>query len=143
MLPGYHRGVRAVVEKMGETAPELLKKIMVIDFNLEVLKELAGRNVKGVFGDISSMDTLDHAHVAKAEIIFSTIPDMLLKKTGNLSLVKTCRTIAPNAVIVATVDSMDRIEELKKKGANEIFLPYAFISESLAWIIFGIYGKNN
>ena len=142
VLLGYHRGARALIEKMEETAPDLLKKIMVIDFNLEVLKELGDRNVKGVFGDISSMDTLDHAHVAKAEIIFSTIPDMLLKKTCNLSLVKTCRTLAPNAVIVATADSTQQMEELKKNGANEVLLPYSLIGESLAWIIFDLYGNN-
>jgi hypothetical protein len=143
VLLGYHRGARALIEKMEETAPDLLKKVMVIDFNLEVLRELADRNVKGVFGDISSMDTLDHAQVARAEIIFSTIPDMLLKKTTNLSLVKTCRTLAPNAVIVATADSTLQMEELKRIGADEVLLPYALIGENLVWIIFDIYGKNN
>ena len=143
VLLGYHRSARALIEKIQDTAPDLLRKIMVIDFNLEVLKELGDRNVKGVFGDISSMDTLDHAHVAQAEIIISTIPDMLLKKTSNLLLVKTCRTLAPNAVIVATADSAKQFEELKKCGADEVLLPYSLIGENLAWIIFDIYGKNN
>src|SRR5690606_10099060 len=62
VLLGYHRSARALIEKIQDTAPDLLKKIMVIDFNLEVFKELDDRNVKGVFGDISSMDTLDHVH---------------------------------------------------------------------------------
>ncbi|PKN83021.1 MAG: hypothetical protein CVU51_12985 [Deltaproteobacteria bacterium HGW-Deltaproteobacteria-1] len=116
---------------------------MVIDFNLEVLKELRGRSVKGVFGDISSMDTLDHAHVAKAEIIFSTIPDMLLKKTSNLSLVKTCRTLAPNTVIVAPADLTEQMEKLKKKDANDVLLPNSLIGGNLAWIIFDRYGMIN
>jgi len=131
-----------LIEKIQDTAPDLLKKIMVIDFNLEVLKELGDMNVKGVFGDISSMDTLDHAHVAQAEIIISTIPDMLLKKTSNLLLVKTCRTLAPNAVIVATADSAKQLEELKKCGADEVLLPYTLIGENLTWILLEIYGKN-
>ena len=142
VLLGYHRSARALIEKIQDTAPDLLKKIMVIDFNLEVLKELGDMNVKGVFGDISSMDTLDHVHVAKAEIIFSTIPDMLLKKTSNLLLVKTCRTLAPNAVIVATADSAKQLEELKKCGADEVLLPYTLIGANLTWILLEIYGKN-
>ncbi len=81
--------------------------------------------------------------MAKAEIIFSTIPDMLLKKTSNLSLVKTCRTLAPNAVIMATADSTEQMEKLKKNGANDVLLPYSLIGENLAWIIFHIYGINN
>ncbi len=132
VLLGYHRGARAIVEKIEEDAPDLLEKILVIDFNLEVLKELEDRHIKGVFGDISSMDTLDHAHVAGADVILSTIPDMLLKNTSNLSLVKTCRMLAPNALIVATADAAEQAEELKNSGANEVLLPYALIGETIA-----------
>jgi len=38
VLLGFHRGARAFVDQLEEIAPELLKKILVIDFNLEVLK---------------------------------------------------------------------------------------------------------
>jgi Kef-type K+ transport system membrane component KefB len=143
VLLGYHRGARALIDKIEETAPDLLKKILVIDFNLEVLKELGDRQVKGIFGDISSMDTLEHAHVAAADIIFSTIPDMLLKNTNNLSLVKTCRTVAPNAVIVATADSTEQIEDLKINGANEVLLPYSLIGDSLAQMLLTRYRQGN
>ena len=67
---------------------------------------------------------------------------MLLKKTSNLLLVKTCRTLAPNAVIVATADSAKQLEELKKCGADEVLLPYTLIGENLTWILLEIYGKN-
>jgi Kef-type K+ transport system membrane component KefB len=132
VLLGYHRGARAFIDRMEAARPDLLKKILVIDFNLEVLKELNDRNIKGIFGDISSMDTLEHAHVAGAEIILSTIPDMLLKGTNNLSIVKTCRAMAPNAVIVACADSVDQIDILKAGGANEVLLPYTLIGDHLA-----------
>lgn len=143
VLLGFHRGARALIDKIEETAPDLLKKILVIDFNLEVLKELGDRQVKGVFGDISSMDTLDHARVASASIILSTIPDMLLKNTSNLSLVKTCRLLAPNAVIVATADSTEQIEDLKINGANEVLLPYSLIGDHIARMILAVYRKGN
>ena len=132
VLLGCHRGARAFIDRLEMTAPDLLKKILVIDFNLEVLKELSDRNVQGIFGDISSMDTLEHAHVAGADIILSTIPDMLLKGTNNQSIVMTCRTMAPNAVIVACADSIDQIDILKASGANEVLLPYTLIGDHLA-----------
>lgn len=135
ILLGFHRGARAFIDRLETTAPDLLKKILVIDFNLEVLQELNDRNVKGVFGDISSRDTLEHAHVAHADVILSTIPDMLLKGTNNRSMVTTCRAIAPNAVIVATADSVDQIETLKTCGANEVLLPYALIGDHLAQFV--------
>ncbi|MBW6511655.1 MAG: cation:proton antiporter [Desulfuromonadaceae bacterium] len=132
VLLGYHRGAQAFIDQLEITAPDLLRKILVIDFNLEVLKELKDRNIKGVFGDISSMDTLEHAHVSSATIILSTIPDSLLKGTNNQSLVTTCRTLAPNAVLVATADSAEMIEVLKTSGANEVLLPYALTGAHLA-----------
>lgn len=131
VLLGYHRGARALVDSLEERAPRLLKKILVIDFNLEILKELGERGIKGVFGDISSMDTLEHTHVSQAEIILSTIPDMLLKGTSNRNLVKTCRAVSPKAVIVATADSEDQIDMLKKAGADDVLLPYALVGASL------------
>lgn len=142
VLLGYHRGARALIDKIEEMSPELLKKMLVIDFNLEVLKELQDRNVKGIFGDISSMDTLDHAHVAGADVILSTIPDMMLKNTSNLVLVKTCRMLAPEAVIVATADSTKQIEDLKIGGANEVLLPYSLIGDSIAAMLLDFYHKG-
>jgi len=38
VLLGYHRGARAFIDRMEAIAPDLLKKILVIDFSLEVLK---------------------------------------------------------------------------------------------------------
>jgi Kef-type K+ transport system membrane component KefB len=135
VLLGFHRGARSFIDRLDEISPDILKRILVIDFNLEVLKELNDRNVKGIFGDISSRDTLEHAHVAHAEVILSTIPDMLLKGTNNQSMVATCRAIAPNAVIVATADSIDQVEILKTSGANEVLLPYALIGDHLAQFV--------
>jgi Kef-type K+ transport system membrane component KefB len=132
VLLGFHRGARAFIDRTETVAPDLLKKILVIDFNLEVLKELNDRNIKGIFGDISSMDTLEHSHVATSNVILCTIPDMLLKGTNNRSIVTACRAVAPNAVIVATADSVDQIEALKASGANEVLLPYTLIGDHLA-----------
>ncbi|MDO9558718.1 MAG: cation:proton antiporter [Syntrophales bacterium] len=135
VLLGFHRGARAFIDRLETASPDLLKKILVIDFNLEVLKELNDRNVKGIFGDISSMDTLEHAHVADAQVILSTIPDMLLKGTNNRAIVTTCRAVAPNALIVASADSVDQIEVLKASGANEVLLPYTLIGDHLAQFV--------
>ncbi|MBN1662803.1 MAG: cation:proton antiporter [Deltaproteobacteria bacterium] len=135
VLLGFHRGARSFIDRMETTAPDLLKKMLVIDYNLEVLKELEQRNIKAVFGDISSMDTLEHAHIDGAEMILSTIPDMLLKGTNNESIVTMCRAVAPNALIVATADSVDQIDTLKAGGANEVLLPYTMIGDHLANVV--------
>jgi Kef-type K+ transport system membrane component KefB len=134
-LLGFHRGARSLVEALAARDPGMLARILVIDYNLEVLKELKGMGIAGAFGDISSLDTLEHAHLDHAELILSTIPDMLLKGTDNLSLVKTCRAFAPNATIIATADIPDQAERLRQAGANGVLLPYTLIGEHLAALV--------
>jgi Trk K+ transport system NAD-binding subunit len=129
---GFHRGAKSLIEVISNRNPRLLKEILVIDFNPEVLKDLKKIGIDGVFGDISSVDTLDHTHIQNAKVVLSTIPDMLLKATDNMKIVKTCRTLAPQATIVATADSSEQAEKLKKAGANEVLLPYTMAGEFLA-----------
>ena len=131
VILGFHRGAREFIGRLETETPDLLKKLLVIDFNLENLKELSNKNIKGIFGDIGSMDTLEHAHITAAQIIFSTIPDMLLRGTSNKALVTSCRALAPSAYIVATADSADQIDVLRKSGADEVLLPYVLIGEKL------------
>jgi hypothetical protein len=132
IIVGYHRGAKSLIEVLSQKYPNLLPKILVIDFNLEVLKELKALNIAGLFGDISHVDTLEHAHLDEAEIILSTIPDLLLKGTNNFELVKKCRNLAPQATIVATADLAEQAEQLKAAGANEVLLPYSLAGEFLA-----------
>ena len=129
---GYHRGARAFTDAIAREQPELLKKILVVDFNLEILKELQGQGIHGMFGDVSSLDTLMHAHIDKAGLILSTIPDLLLKGTDNVKLVRMCRRVAPEAAIVATADFKDQIPALKEAGATQVLLPYSLAGEQLA-----------
>lgn len=132
IILGYHRGAQSLLEALSEKYPELLDKILVVDFNLEALKALQGMQIAGVFGDISHIDTLEHAHIEEAEVIISTIPDVLLKGTNNLALVRTCRKLAPEAIIVATADLIEQVEDLRIAGANEVLLPYSMAGEFLA-----------
>lgn len=129
---GYHRGARAFTDAIAREQPELLKKILVVDFNLEILRELQQQGIHGMFGDISSLDTLMHAHIDKAGLILSTIPDFLLKGTDNIKLTRMCRRVAPEAAIVATADFKDQIPVLKEAGATQVLLPYSLAGEQLA-----------
>ena len=47
----------------------LLGQVLVIDFNPVVLRELTRRGIKCIYGDVSNMDTLHHAHVQSAKIV--------------------------------------------------------------------------
>lgn len=138
VILGFHRGAKAFIEEMAVDDPEVLKKILVIDFNIETLKEIRAQNIGAVYGDVSHLDTLEHSNIESAQIILSTIPDMLLKGTNNTTLVKLCRSLNPTAFIVATADFSGQRRALLNMGANEVLLPYSMAGRHLVPIV-----KNN
>ncbi|MBI1883033.1 MAG: cation:proton antiporter [Chlamydiae bacterium] len=135
VILGFHRGARSLIEMVQEKNPHLLSEMQVIDFNPEILKELKRMNIAALFGDISSLDTLKHAHLEHAQVILCTIPDMLLKGVNNLKLVKLCRSLAPRAILVATADSSVQAEKLKAAGASEVLLPYVMTGKFLSYFL--------
>lgn len=131
VLLGFHRGARALVDLVAEREPALLGKLLVVDYNPEVLAELKQRGVAGAFGDLGSADTLAHVHLEHATLIISTIPDMLLKGTNNEALVKTCRALSPEAHIVAIADNATHERQLLAAGATSALLPFGLMAEQL------------
>lgn len=131
VILGYHRAARALTNKIKAHNPSMLEKILVVDFNTEILKEVRREGMAGIFGDISSLDTLQHAHVDKATLILSTLPDLLLKGTNNKQIVKLCRMLTTQATIIATADTTVQADELKSVGATEIIFPYEMVGEYL------------
>ncbi len=124
IILGYHHGGRELIESVRDENEKLLERICVIDFNQEALRELRKQGVHGLFGDLASFDMLSHAHLDKAMVIISTIPDLLLKGTSNETLVTTCRMLAPNAVIIGVANSREHAERLRAAGASEAVLFY-------------------
>ncbi|MBA3685972.1 MAG: cation:proton antiporter [Planctomycetes bacterium] len=135
VILGYHRVGRSLVAHLAAEHRELLPRLLVVDFNPEVLKELKVLGVAGLFGDIASQGTLEHAHLAHARVILLTIPDMLLKGTSNLAMVRLCRSLAPSAEIIATADVAEQSDRLKVAGASDVLLPYSMIGEQVAGLL--------
>ena len=135
VLLGYHRVARAVIDRLAEHSPELLPRTLVVDFNPEALATLRARGVGGVFGDLGSLDTLHHARLHHAKVIVSTLPDMLLKGTTNLALVKAVRALAPEAAIVAMADVPEQVAALTAAGASEVVLPSTLVGADIVRLL--------
>lgn len=135
VMLGCHRAGMAMIHLLREKSPELLDKILAVDFSLEVLRELKGMGVRGVFGDIGSMDTLEHARVGEAEVILCTVPDTLLKGAKNEGVVRACQSLSPGSFIVATAESVHQAERLREMGADEVILIYDLVGDKLAELV--------
>ena len=132
---GYHKGAQAMVDFLGKWSPETLDKIVAVDYNQEVLKQLQYKKVQGIFGDLGNAATLEHIGMEHAEVIMLTIPDHLLRGVTNLSLVKTCRKVNSRAKIICMAENRKHAAELKLAGADTVIRPNHFMGELLAKII--------
>lgn len=131
-LLGVHRAAQALIDSLPAAGRA---RLLAVDFHPETLKRLKAIGVAGRFGDLASLDTLHHAHLDHAEVIISSIPDMLLKGITNRGLVQAARTLAPNAIIIATADRPEQHAELLAAGANVVVNPYELLGDRLAQLI--------
>jgi Kef-type K+ transport system membrane component KefB len=137
VLLGFHRAARALVDSLEQKQPELLKTVLVIDFNPVTLDELKARGVAGMFGDIGSMETLKHAHISHAKYVISSIPDLLLKGVDNVGLVRICKAVAPHAAVIATADDAAHEQKLRAEGASAVVRVYEVAGDALAEAVLG------
>ena len=139
---GCHRGALELFSILSDLKPTMRKDILVIDYNMESIKSLQLQEFGTLFGDISNIDTLKHAHIEKSKIILSTIPDMLLKGITNEKLIHICKSIAPDAIVVGSAESGSHAAKLKRAGADRVIMPYSMIGETLADFLLGFHTKE-
>ncbi|MHC5037582.1 MAG: cation:proton antiporter domain-containing protein [Planctomycetota bacterium] len=122
VILGFHRLASSILHEIERTRPDMLKEIMVVDFNVAIHPQIAatGANVK--YGDISNKDALHHLGVDDAKVIVCTIPDDVLKGTSNLQLAKNLRHINPEAIIIINALEISAVKDMYEAGADYVFL---------------------
>ncbi len=135
VMLGYNRSSEYLIHRLTQTVPDILLKMVVVDYNLEHLKTLRAYNIKGIFGDFSYPETLRHIPIESAEVILLPIPESALKGISVITLVKTCRYFAPHAYIIALSESASHASLLKKGGADEVILSSHLIGGRLIELI--------
>lgn len=118
-------------DSSNEDGVRILDKVMVIDFNPDVHKQLTAKGIKTYYGDISHVDTLLNSDIEYAKIIISTIPDSILVNTSNLRLLTNIKNVAPQAKIIVTAESPNLAIELYENGADYVLMPRVLSAENL------------
>ncbi len=137
---GFFRDTSSILyefehEGTAEESREFVQKILVIDFNPQVLRELRRKNIKCVYGDIAHADTLKHAGVEHAQLVVSSITDDVLRGTSNLRLMRSAQTHAPNARVVLTTEHIPQALHFYEEGADFVFVPRLYSAAACARIL--------
>ena len=119
---GFARQASSLLEELVRAEPSVVRQVTVIDFNPPVKAELDRRGVRAIYGDISHADTLQHANVALARVVISTVPDSVLRGTTNLRLLRLVRSIAPHAHVIVTAETLEGARQLYREGAAYVLV---------------------
>ena len=120
---GFFWTASSLLEELQRRAPEILRAVVVIDFNPEVYARLRQRGIQVVYGDISRRETLAHAGIAHAKVIVCTLPNMILKGTDNLRLLQQLRQLNATAQIIVHAETLPEVPKLYAAGADYVTVP--------------------
>ncbi|MCB9992834.1 MAG: cation:proton antiporter [Hyphomicrobiaceae bacterium] len=128
---GLHRDASSLLHELAATKPEILPRVLVIDFNVALHAKIREMGVEVEYGDISNTETLLHAGIDKAKIIICTISDDLLRGINNLDLVRSVRAACPDAIIISNAVNMKAYEEIMQAGADYVYMARVEVAEAL------------
>ncbi len=107
------------------------EKVLVIDFNPDVIKKLKEKNLNSLFGDISDLEIQERAGLKNAKLIISTVSDI----DDNLFFISEIKKLRKRPKIVTIARDDREEEELKKAGANYVIQPHVLGGRHLAHLI--------
>ncbi len=119
-----HHTVIIGAHNAGEPLLEFLKekigdKLLVVDYNPELIKKLEHEGYRVVFGDIADPDVVEKLNVKEADMIISTIRQL----KDNLLLLELVHRATTDAIIIVAANDEEEAGSLYKAGAHEVVIP--------------------
>lgn len=127
LLVGSHRMGGALMEELLHKKDKLL----VIDYNPEVIGVLMKKKISCVYGDVCSPEMLDRIDLKKLKLVVSTIPDY----DQTHYLLKKIKKIAPKAKVVVVGGRISETLKLYRAGADYVVTPKILAGSELAGIL--------
>ncbi len=113
------------------TFRKLKYKFLVVDFNPEVINDLAGKQISCIYGDFEDAEIMNKIDLKKPKIFISTIPDF----SANVRLLKKVRGANRTALVFLTAVTISEALELYEKGADYVIMPHFLGGEHASYII--------
>ncbi len=115
------------------TYHHLKKKVLVIDFNPEIIESLKRQMTPCMYGDITNLEILKRVNFSSAKVVISTVQ----REQDNIFLLNYVKAIRSDALVILTAKTVDEAIELYNAGADYVLVPTIKSGE----IISGLLGK--
>lgn len=131
-------GVRAVIVgygPVGQTAARILRDFdiepVVVDLNLDTVRDLAANNKLAVYGDATRRDILEAAGIETAKYLLVTTPDMLVRTL----VIMTAKEANSDVRVFARARYLKERAWLEEVGATQICIEEAETALALAVLL--------
>jgi len=126
VVGGHHMG-ESIVRALTESG----EKVIVVDFNPDVVARLDKNGVTSFFGDIADNEIQERVGINHAKLVISTVPDM----EDNLLLIQGMNSFNKRAKIIVMAYDGNDAKTLYKAGADYVILPELAGGRHLAKIL--------
>ncbi len=133
ILFGYNRIGYDLLKSFKRTK----KKFLIIDYDPEVIVNLAKEGIDCRYGDASDFELLNELNLNNIKMIYSTIPDF----DTNILLISKIREINTKAIIIVISHQIDEAMKLYDQGATYVIMPH-FLGGHHASTLIEKYGFN-
>jgi len=103
-----------------KTVQKLSKKLLVVDFNPEVIKSLIHHKIPCIYGDIGDHEILERLPFKQAEMVVSTISSTRI----NVNIVERAKRSNKKCMVYVTAEDVDSALTLYDRGADYVVLPH-------------------
>ena len=133
ILCGHNRIGYSILKNLGKTKKSK-EKILVIDYNPEIIKSTAARGFHCIYGEVDDEEIIDKMNLPKIKILISTVPEL----KDNLLLTRKVRKVNKKAKVIVTAQSTVDAMTLYKAGADYVTLPHFLGGEHISNLITGV-----
>ncbi len=127
ILLGYNRIGFSILKTLAKKK----KKVLVIDFNPDIIQMLNERGVDCTYGDVDDSDLLEELKIEKSKAIISTIPGL----DTNLLLIEKIRMKNEKVTLILTARQISEAMKLYEAGADYVILPHFLGGDYTAQLI--------
>jgi len=131
VLLGHFRIAQAVLDLVEDKAPDLKKRITLVDYDANRAHAVMARGFRWEYADLANPDALEHLGIENARLVVTTISDTFLRGISTRRLVANLRRMSPNAVIVMTGEEKTDAHDLLRAGADHVLIPGEITGERI------------
>jgi len=124
VLIGATRMGHTIIDVFGQSVGQLV----VVDFDPVQIEKLSEKGVPAVFGDIIDGEIAEHAGVARAKYVISTISDM----DDNLHIIKSVQHESKKPKVIVVAYDTEEAKKYYAAGADYVVMPHIASGKQIA-----------